>query len=238
MTYELILEMGAVRWPCNEKYPRGAERLYEDLHFWTDADACESFGVDFYTGRGTSPAEYRRADPAGKAILRPVHWHAHPNPVSDEYPLLLNTGRLVYHFHTRTKTARSDVLNAHAPAVYVEIHPEDAAGLGIELGDAVEIRSPHGRSEAIAMVVDTVRRGEVFAPFHYGGADQSANTHTWYARDAVSKQPHFKSSPVALRRLSFGEPPRWLRSRLEELTGATNEPFSSRTYGDTTKTPA
>ena len=87
------------------------------------------------------------------------------------------------------------------------------------------------------MVVDTVRRGEVFAPFHYGGADQSANVHTWYARDAVSKQPHFKSSPVALRRLSFGQPEPWLRKRLEELTGATNQPFASRTFGDTVKTP-
>jgi ferredoxin-nitrate reductase len=230
--------MGAIRWPCNKQYPRGAERLYEDLRFWTDADACESYGVDFYTGRGTSRADYLRNDPAGKAILRPVHWRAPPNPVSDDYPLLLITGRLVYHFHTRTKTARSEVLNARAPAAYVEIHPEDAAGLGIELGDVVEISSPHGRSEAFAMVVDTVRRGEVFAPFHYGRADQSANMHTWYARDAVSKQPHFKSSPVALRRLSFGEAEPWLRGRLGELTGASNEPFASRIFGDTVKQPS
>jgi ferredoxin-nitrate reductase len=90
----------------------------------------------------------------------------------------------------------------------VEIHPDDAAALGIDLGDVVELSSPHGRTEAIAIVVDTVRPGELFAPFHYGRDNQTANVHTWYARDAV-RQPHFKS----LRRLSFGEPEPWLLAR-------------------------
>jgi ferredoxin-nitrate reductase len=131
------------------------------------------------------------------------------------------------------------VLNQRAPAVYVEIHPDDAAALGIELGDAVELASPHGRTEAIAMVVGTVRRGEVFAPFHYGRNNQTANVHTWYARDAVSKQPHFKSSPVSLRRLSFGEPEPWLIERLDELTGKSVTPYAAQTFGDTVNlTPA
>lgn len=46
MTYDLILQMGAVRWTCNEQHPRGCERLYEDLKFWTGIDDCESYGVD------------------------------------------------------------------------------------------------------------------------------------------------------------------------------------------------
>jgi hypothetical protein len=47
MTYELILKMGAVRWPCNEQHPHGTERLYEDLKFWTGIDECESYSADF-----------------------------------------------------------------------------------------------------------------------------------------------------------------------------------------------
>ena len=83
------------------------------------------------------------------------------------------------------------------------------------------------------MVVDTVRRGDVFVPFHYGHKAQSANQHTWYARDPVSKQPHFKSSPVAVRRLSFGEPEPWLLARLAELDGRSNKPYAERAFGGT-----
>lgn len=233
MTYELILEMGAVRWPCNQQYPRGCERLYEDLHFWTGIDECETYGVDFLTGRGTTRNDYALNDPKGKAFLRPAHWRRHPNQTSEEYPFLLITGRVVYHFHTRTKTARSKVLNSHAPQPYVEIHPDDAARLNITLGDLVEITSPNGRWEGVAMVVNTVRQGDVFVPFHYGHGSQSANQHTWYARDAVSQQPHLKSSPVAVRRLSFGEPEPWLLERLKELDGTSIEPFAAREYKGT-----
>jgi ferredoxin-nitrate reductase len=230
MTYDLILEMGAVRWPCNDEHPRGAERLYEDYKFWTAIDDCESYGADFLTGNKHTRSDYEHIDPKGKAFLKPAKWRRQPNPTTEEFPMLMNTGRVVYHFHTRTKTARSSVLNAHAPHAYVEIHPQDAARLAIKLGDLVEITSPHGRWEGPAMVVDTVRSGEIFVPFHYGYGTQSANQHTWYARDPVSNQPQLKSSPVALRRLSFGEPEPWLLARLAEVDGTMNEPFASRKF--------
>ncbi|MGB6008934.1 molybdopterin oxidoreductase family protein [Castellaniella sp.] len=230
MSYELILEMGAVRWPCNEQHPRGCERLYEDLRFGTGVDDCETWGVDFLTGRAVARADYERDDPKGKAFLRPVRWRRHPNPTSEQFPFLLITGRVVYHFHTRTKTARSTVLNSCAPHAYAEIHPDDAARLEISTGDLVELVSPNGRWEGVAMVVGTVRRGEVFVPFHYGHGAQAANQHTWYARDAVSQQPHFKSSPVALRRLGFGQPEPWLLRRMAELDGTSIVPFAAREW--------
>ena len=88
------------------------------------------------------------------------------------------------------------------------------------------------------MIVDTVRPGEVFVPFHYGQGAESANQHTWYARDPVSQQPHLKSSPVAVRRLSFGQPEPWLLARLAELNGESNEPFAARQFGNTVNLPA
>jgi predicted molibdopterin-dependent oxidoreductase YjgC len=233
MTYDLIQHMGAVRWPCNDRYPRGCERLYEDLTFWTGIDECETYGVDFLTGSHTTRGDYERADPKGKAFMTPVHWRRQPNPISDDYPFVLITGRVVYHFHTRTKTGRAKALNERAPHPYIEIHPTDAARLEIELGDLVEITSPNGRWEGVAMVVDTVRPGEVFVPFHYGQGAQSANQHTWYARDPVSHQPQLKSSPVAVRRLSFGQPEPWLLTRLAELNGQATEPFAAQESGDT-----
>jgi predicted molibdopterin-dependent oxidoreductase YjgC len=228
MSYDLILEMGAVRWPCNDSHPRGTERLYEDLKFWTGIDECESYGADFLTGNKATRTDYQHIDPKGKAFLKPAHWRRQPNPTSDEFPMTMITGRIVYHFHTRTKTGRSTALNNHAPHAYVEIHPDDAARLQIQLGDLVEIRSPLGRWEGPAMVVDTVRPGEVFVPFHYGHGTQSANQHTWYSRDPVSYQPYYKSSPVSIRRLGSGQPEPWLVSRLSELNGQNNSPFAKR----------
>jgi predicted molibdopterin-dependent oxidoreductase YjgC len=124
-------------------------------------------------------------------------------------------------------------LNERAPHAYVEIHPTDADRLKIEFGDLVEITSPHGRWEGPAMVVDTVRPGEVFVPFHYGHRSNSANQHTWYAKDPISAQPHLKSSPVAVRRLSFGEPEPWLLARLAELNGKSKVPFAALEFGGT-----
>jgi predicted molibdopterin-dependent oxidoreductase YjgC len=228
MTYELIFKKGAVRWPCNDEHPEGAERLYEDLKFWTGIDDCESYGADFLTGNKHTRSDYQHIDPKGKAFLKPVKWRRQPNPTSEQFPFVLNTGRLVYHFHTRTKTGRSALLNAKAPRADVEVSPADAARLEIGSGDLVEITSALGRWEGPAIVIDTVRPGELFVPFHYGKGAQSANQHTTYARDAVSKQPHFKSSPVALRRLSFGEPEPWLLARLAELNGDDNTPYATR----------
>lgn len=230
MSYELILKKGAVRWPCNEQHPEGAERLYEDYKFWTGIDECESYGVNFLTGNKHTRSDYEHIDPKGKAFLKAVHWRRQPNPPDDAFPFVLNTGRNVYHFHTRTKTARSEVLNRHAPRAYVEVNPEDAARLGIGLGDLVEIVSRQGRWEGPALVVDTVRPGEVFIPFHYGNGANAANQHTLYARDPVSHQPQFKSSPVRVARLGFGAPEAWMTQRLAELDGQLKEPFAARKY--------
>ena len=234
MTYELILEMGAVRWPCNEAHPRGSERLYEDYRFPTGIDECETYGADFLTGNKLTRSDYQLIDPKGKAFLKPAEWRRQPNPATGDFPFVLSTGRVVYHFHTRTKTGRSVALNERAPHAYCEIHPDDAARLGIALGDRVEVTSVHGRWEGPAMVVDTVRPGELFIPFHYGSGDESANQHTWYARDPVSNQPQFKSSPVNLRKSTFGTPEPWLLARYAELAGQSIEPYAARTIGGTT----
>ncbi|MBN9507232.1 MAG: molybdopterin-dependent oxidoreductase [Altererythrobacter sp.] len=86
MSYELILEMGAVRWPCNDRHPRGCERLYEDLNFGTAIDYCETYGHDFLSGAPRTRADYEHIDPKGKAFLRPVQWRRQPNPVLRPIP--------------------------------------------------------------------------------------------------------------------------------------------------------
>ncbi len=150
---------------------------------------------------------------SGKAffLARP---HMDPAEMpSADFPLVLNTGRLQHQWHTLTKTGKVPTLNKLNPGPFVEIHPEDAAALGVGEKDRVEIRSPRGRAVLPAVVTDRVRPGNCFAPFHWNdvfGEDLAINAVTSDAVDPISLQPEFKFSAVALTRLSGpteGTPP-------------------------------
>lgn len=141
----------------------------------------------------------------GKAFFfaRP---HMNPAEMPDEeFPLVLNTGRLQHQWHTLTKTGKVATLNKLNPGPFVEIHPGDAAALGIGEGDRVEVRSRRGRAVLPAVLTDRVRPGNAFAPFHWNdvfGEDLAVNALTNDAIDPVSMQPEFKFAAVALTRLS------------------------------------
>src|SRR6185436_10708061 len=92
-----------------------------------------------------------------------------------EYPFLLTTGRVVYHFHTRTKTARAPALDGAAPNAFVEIADVDGGRLGIEEGDLVEVTSRRGKVVVPARLTG-IEPGVVFIPFHYGDDEDDAPT--------------------------------------------------------------
>jgi ferredoxin-nitrate reductase len=122
--------------------------------------------------------------------------------------IILTTGRIVYHFHTRTKTGRSKELNDAAPDAYVQMSEQDAAKLAIEDGDMVEVTSRRGKVVAPAKRGGIIP-GHLFIPFHYGywdNADRSraANELTLTEWDPVSKQPHFKYSAVKIEKAGDG----------------------------------
>ncbi len=97
------------------------------------------------------------------------------------------------------------MLNKLNPHPFVEIHPEDAAALGIKAKDAVEIRSRRGRAVLPAVVTDRVRAGNCFAPMHWNdvfGEDLCINAVTNDAVDPISQQPEFKFCAVALSRVA------------------------------------
>ena len=206
-----------IQWPCNEQHPDGSERLYADGVFPTAADYCETYGHDLVTGGVVRPEHYRANDPRGKAILKAADYEPPHEEPDDDYPFWLTTGRVVYHFHTRTKTARSQELNDAAPDAFVQIAAEDAARLGIAEGDMVEVASRRGRIRVPARIGDIIP-GHVFIPFHYGYWDdpdhpRAANELTITEWDAVSKQPHFKYAAVSLAKVS-------LTTRAGDLAGA------------------
>nr|WP_302474548.1 molybdopterin dinucleotide binding domain-containing protein [Roseococcus sp. MDT2-1-1] len=119
---------------------------------------------------------------------------------------MLTTGRLVYHFHTRTKTGRAAGLQKAAPEAFVEISPEDAARLDVADDDMLRVTSRRGVLEAPAKIGD-IHAGHVFVPFHYGywddpGRARAANELTSYSWDPVSKQPHYKFAAVKIEKLA------------------------------------
>lgn len=205
MSYALLSKGSGIQWPCNEKFPNGTPHLYTDGVFNTDADYCETYGHDLVTGAAVTSEEYRAHDPKGKAFLKAADYQPPHEQPDEEYPLWLTTGRVVYHFHTRTKTGRSLQLQQAAPDAFVQISTADAAKYGIVEGEAIEITSRRGRVVEPARV-GGIEPGLVFIPFHYGYWDnpdrpRAANELTITEWDPVSKQPHYKYAAVRIRKV-------------------------------------
>jgi sulfite reductase (NADPH) flavoprotein alpha-component len=163
--------------------------------------------------------------PHGKGVFlaRP---HVDPAEMPDpEYPMVLNTGRLQHQWHTMTKTGKVPTLNKLNPGPFVEIHPEDAACLGIKEKDTLEIRSRRGRALLPAVVTDRVRAGNCFAPMHWNdvfGEDLCINAVTSDATDPISQQPEFKFCAVSVTRVAaFAAPQDTATSAMQERTAST-----------------
>jgi predicted molibdopterin-dependent oxidoreductase YjgC len=113
----------------------------------------------------------------------------------DEYPFLLSTGRVLYHWHGGEMTRRARGLLAVYSQALVEVNPDDAVKIGLNGHERVRITSRRGKIEAAAWVTDRVPPGMVFANFHFPG-DQNANVLTIAALDPVAKIPEFKVCAV------------------------------------------
>ena len=174
MTYAAIEESGGIQWP----FPQGAadvgqsRRLYTDGRFQTDD---------------------------GRARLLPTTWEPFPEQPTDAFPLVLNTGRTVEHWHTRTKTANVPILERLSPRAWVEMNPRDARGLRLKSQDRVDVVSQRGRIHDVELrVTETVAPGQVFVPFHY--AEANANQVTQSAFDPISREPNYKQAAVRIEK--------------------------------------
>ncbi|MEV5260272.1 bifunctional nitrate reductase/sulfite reductase flavoprotein subunit alpha [Streptomyces anulatus] len=147
--------------------------------------------------------------PSGRAVFH-ARPHLPPAEMPDgDFPHLLNTGRLQHQWHTLTKTAKIARLNRLDPGPFVEIHPDDAAALGIGEDDCVEVASRRGRAVLPARITDRVRAGECFAPFHWSdlfGEYLGVNAVTNDAVDPISFQPELKLCAVRLAKVAAPAP--------------------------------
>jgi assimilatory nitrate reductase catalytic subunit len=180
--YGVIDRCGGIQWPCptgavdEERAPEAQRRLFEDGRFYT---------------------------PDGKARILFEAPRDQPDPVTDEFPFTLLTGRgTSSQWHTQTRTAKSDVLRKLYPAeCYVELNPEDALALHIRAGAKVRITSRSGQIVCTAFVTPTVQPRQLFIPMHY----PETNVLTFPAFDPYSRQPSYKSCAVRVETVG----PRW-----------------------------
>ncbi|WP_099037478.1 bifunctional nitrate reductase/sulfite reductase flavoprotein subunit alpha [Mycobacterium neglectum] len=190
------LRQTSLQWPC----PPDDESDRHPIRYLNDGVSQDRF-VD----EGGHAPRLAFPTPSRRAIFHPRP-HLDPRELpDDQYPFVLNTGRLQHQWHTMTKTGKVDALNRLDDGPFVEIHPIDAAALDIVDGQPVELTTRRGRAVLPAVISDRVRQGMCFAPFHWTDEDGeylAVNALTNDAVDPDSLQPEFKACAVSLRPLA------------------------------------
>ncbi|OPZ29467.1 MAG: Formate dehydrogenase H [Deltaproteobacteria bacterium ADurb.BinA179] len=203
-----IITLLANRLGANWKYA-SAKDIFEEVRKVTVSyagityDRIEKEGIQWPCPNTEHPGTqilHSAAFTRGKGLFS-VCEHIDPAELPDnEYPLLLTTGRILYQYHTATMSRRSKGLVSRTPQPFVEIHPDDAAKLGIAHGDKIEVSSRRGSIEVFAEVNGRCDKGVVFIPFHYSEAAVNRLTHT--AIDPVANIPEYKVSAVKIRKVA------------------------------------
>ncbi len=170
ITYQRIEHEG-IQWPCPTEDHAGTSTLF-----------LEKFNT-----------------PSGKAKIIPVDYQPQDEIATEEYPIIMNSGRMLYHYHSSTLSRKSDILNAYADKSYVIMNPNDAERLGIKDGDEVLVSSPRGDLRTHAMVRDEVLTGEAFMPWHFHESPVNALTRSEF--DPQSKIAPFKYSAVRIEKV-------------------------------------
>jgi len=172
LTHELIEKHNGVQWPFPAGTPEvSTTRLYSDGRFQTED---------------------------GKAKLFCIEWTPFPEQPNKEFPFVLNTGRTVEHWHTRTKTGQVPILERMSPNAWLEMNTRDANALRLKPHDRVDVISRRGRVRNVELrVTEIVAAGQVFMPFHF--AETNANQITQSAFDPISREPNYKQCAVSVQ---------------------------------------
>jgi len=166
MTHEKIEAQRGIQWPCTEGSETGTQRLY-------------------------SEGGFQHAD--GKAKLIPLPFVDNNERPDEDYPFWLNSGRVVEHFHTRTRTGKLGNLNKFSPTPYMEMNPDAAKRLGIKHGRYARLISRRGDAVVMVQTTQRIPPNMVFVPFHF---HECVNRVSLGLLDPHSRQPAFKQCAV------------------------------------------
>jgi len=167
--FDRVNSSGGIQWPCPSLDHPGTTILYQDK---------------FARGLGK---------------FHPVEYKPPSEEPSEEYPLILTTGRLLFQYHTGTMTRRSKGLEEICPAGPVEINLEDAAAYRIKEGEEVILASRRGKIKVRVNITERSPQGTIFLPFHF--SEYPANVLTNPALDPLAKIPEFKVCAVRIEKL-------------------------------------
>ncbi|WP_346434820.1 formate dehydrogenase subunit alpha, partial [uncultured Methanoculleus sp.] len=138
MSYERLERPEALHWPCPTAEHPGTPILHRE----------------------------RFSNPDGLGIFAPIEWKPPAEVPDAEYPFVLTTGRILWHWHTGTMTRRSATLDTEVPTGWIEINPEDAQALGIKNKEMVRASTRRGFVDVPAKVTPDIMKGVMFMPFH------------------------------------------------------------------------
>jgi assimilatory nitrate reductase catalytic subunit len=164
--------LAPVPWPVPVDQPGGTARLFGDGRFYHSDRRARLIGV--------RPRALRHAP-------------------DEEYPLVLNTGRIRDQWHGMTRTGRSPRRAGHLPEPFVDMHPADALGFGLGNGALVRVATRRGRMVARLRTSGEIARRTIFVPIHWNGAtasDARVGALVNPAVDAISGEPEFKFTPA------------------------------------------
>ncbi len=175
LTYEKIEARRGIQWPCNDAHPEGSPRLYQDGRF---------------------------QHPDGKAKLIGLPFIDNNERPDEQYPFWLNTGRVVEHWHTRTKTGKIGNLNKFSPTPYMEINSATAERLNIQPMEYVRVVSRRSVAIVLAQPTQRVAPNAVFIPMHFYDC---VNRLALGLLDPYSRQPAYKQCAVNIQKVENQE---------------------------------
>ena len=160
---------------------------------WPCPDPANGDGVQILFGEGFPTANGR-----GKFVACP---YIPADELPDaEFPFVLNTGRVLEHWHTGSMTRRSFALNSIEPSAFAAVHPTDLAAIQVATGETITVSSRRGSIQLAARADESIEPGCIFIPFHFREA--AANVLTTDALDPFGKIPEFKFCAVKIERLT------------------------------------
>ena len=196
MSYDRIEAARGIQWPYSEDQARADEDKFGA------ASVADMKQRKDFLGNPRLYTDGVFQTPDGRANLIPVRFVNNNECPDGEYPFWLNSGRVVEHFHTRTRTGKIGNCNKFSPTPYMEMNPDAAQELGIEHQSYVRLVSRRGDAVVMVQLTHRVGRNMVFIPFHF---HDCVNRLTLGLLDPYSRQPAFKQNAVRVEKIDQRE---------------------------------